>query len=180
MLEKFAAIPGRVIDLGCGNGAVARVVRKRGYEVVGIDAAVDGIEFAKTTEPEAPFFCASLDNLLVPVVGGAYDAAYSLEVVEHLYQPRNLFRRAIEVIKPGGHLVVSTPYHGYLKNLGLATVGAWDRHLTVHWDGGHIKLWSRRRLTELLTEAGFNDVRFAGAGRVPYLWKSMVITAERP
>jgi hypothetical protein len=67
--------------------------------------------------------------------------------------------------------IISTPYHGYLKNLVLALGNKWDSHLTPLWDGGHIKLWSRKTLSQLLSEAGFHVVRFIGAGRLPFLEK---------
>ncbi len=84
------------------------------------------------------------------------------------------------MLKPGGMIVVTTPYHGYLKNLMLAVFGKMDRHFTVLWDHGHIKFWSRKTLTKALTEIGFQDVEFAGSGRVPYIWKSMVLKAVKP
>jgi len=44
--------------------------------------------------------------------------------------------------------------------------------------GGHIKFWSRATLTALLAEEGFTVAHFEGAGRLPYLWKSMVVVAH--
>ena len=69
---------------------------------------------------------------------------------------------------------------GYLKNCALAISGKLDAHFTALWDGGHIKFWSRRTLTALLQEAGFQVVSFRGAGRCPWLWKSMLIAARKP
>jgi len=43
--------------------------------------------------------------------------------------------------------------------------------------GGHIKFWSRKTITQLLSENGFEVTEFSGVGRFPYLWKSMVIVA---
>ena len=77
-----------------------------------------------------------------------------------------------------GRLILSTPYHGYLKNVALAVSGRLDAHHTVLWDGGHIKFFSRRTLEEMLRQGGFKPLEFVGAGRLPYLWKSMVISAE--
>ncbi|MFX7844634.1 methyltransferase domain-containing protein, partial [Acinetobacter baumannii] len=94
------------------------------------------------------------------------------EVVEHLYDPRELARYAFAALRPGGVLLMSTPYHGYVKNLMLSVFNRWDRHLDPHWHGGHIKFWSRATLARLLREAGFSVEAFAGVGRVPYLWKS--------
>ena len=54
----------------------------------------------------------------------------------------------------------------------------WDDHHTVLWDDGHIKFWSKKTLTKLLEEFGFTVTNFKGAGRLPYLWKSMVIKVE--
>jgi 2-polyprenyl-6-hydroxyphenyl methylase/3-demethylubiquinone-9 3-methyltransferase len=86
-----------------------------------------------------------------------------------------LFRRAAELLKPDGFLLVSTPYHGYAKNLALSVVDGWDKHHTVDWDGGHIKFFSVRTLRTLAVEEGFEPSFFRGVGRWPYLWKSMIL-----
>jgi len=78
-----------------------------------------------------------------------------------------------------GYLIVTTPYHGYFKNLALAILGKWDQHLTALWHGGHIKFWSRATLTQLLVNNGFHVMDFRGVGRIPWLWKSMVIVARK-
>jgi 2-polyprenyl-6-hydroxyphenyl methylase/3-demethylubiquinone-9 3-methyltransferase len=62
----------------------------------------------------------------------------------------------------------------------LAASGKLDAHFTALWDGGHIKFWSRGTLSALLQDAGFEVVAFRGAGRWPWLWKSMLIAARRP
>ena len=77
-------------------------------------------------------------------------------------------------------LICSTPYRGYLKNCALALTGKIDAHFPAIWDGGYIKFWSRRTLTALLQEASFQAVAFRGAGRLPWLWKSMLIAAHKP
>jgi hypothetical protein len=53
-----------------------------------------------------------------------------------------------------------------------------DFHFTALWEGGHIKFWSRKTITQLLEEFGFQVIGFHGCGRVPYLWKSMLIHAK--
>ena len=80
----------------------------------------------------------------------------------------------------GGTAILSTPYHGYWKNLALALSGQMDRHFTALWDHGHIKFWSMRTLTILLEAAGFHDIRFERVGRIPPLAKAMIAVARRP
>jgi 2-polyprenyl-3-methyl-5-hydroxy-6-metoxy-1,4-benzoquinol methylase len=101
-------------------------------------------------------------------------------VIEHLYDPRTFIRRVQECLRPGGVLVLSTPYHGYLKNVFIALSAKFDAHVEPLWDGGHIKFWSRSTLTALLEEMGFRVAGFVGVGRIPYLWKSMVLVSYRP
>ena len=107
-----------------------------------------------------------------------FDTIISTEVIEHLYDPRKYVLFCKQVLKGKGRLILSTPYNGYLKYLALALVGGMDRHLTVLWDGGHIKFWSKKTLTLLLEEQGFKVTQFIGCGRFPYLWKSMILVAE--
>ena len=73
---------------------------------------------------------------------------------------------------------MSTPYHGYVKNVALALAGKLDDPFPALWDGGHIKFFSRNTLEQMLREQGFEVTGFAGAGRLPYLWKSMLVKAR--
>ncbi len=178
-LERLGAR--RVLDLGCGNGALTHVLLDAGYEADGCDADAGGIEIARAADPRraARFRLASVYDDPKGLGAGGFDAVLAVEVVEHLFAPRALPRFARAVLEPGGHLIVTTPYHGYLKNLALSILGRWDRHLDPLWDGGHVKLWSRATLSRLLREEGFRVIGFHGAGRLPLLWKSMVLIAQQ-
>jgi len=170
----------RVFDAGCGNGAFAARLLRNGYQVIGCDASEMGIAQAKANFPDGEFSVASVYEDLSIRFGSEYDIVISSEVVEHLYAPRELVKNAFSLLKSGGYFILSTPYHGYLKNLALALSGKMDKHFTALWDGGHIKFWSQSTLGQLLMEAGFSNLSFKGAGRIPLLWKSMIITAQKP
>lgn len=170
----------RLVDLGCGNGYVTRKLHGLGHEVIGIDAAPDGIAIAKEAYPELRFEVASVyDDDLATIVGTDVDAVISLEVIEHLYSPKRLLEQAFSILRPGGALILSTPYHGYLKNLAVSLLNGWDRHWSPAWEGGHIKFFSEKTLGDMAREVGFRNVRFEGVGRAPLLWKSMVLLAEK-
>lgn len=111
---------------------------------------------------------------------GTFPAVTSLEVVEHVYAPRAYARTLAELLEPGGTAIVSTPYHGYWKNLALALTGKMDRHFTALWDHGHIKFWSVRTLSILLTETGLAVNEVHRVGRIPQLAKSMILVATKP
>lgn len=181
-LIRGLQVRGRIVDLGCGNGSLSHELCKLGFEVHGIDQSESGIRIARKSFPQVRFVLGDIEANLTPDHFGSrwFDIVVSTEVVEHLYDPRRLVENAFRLLKPAGYFVVSTPYHGYLKNLALAVTGKLDSHFTALWDGGHIKFWSRKTLSVLLTEAGFTDIRFLGAGRIPCLWKSMILIARKP
>lgn len=177
-LERLSAR--RVLDLGCGNGTLTARLHEAGYDVTGVDHSSSGIALAQRAHPGIPFARHDLHEPLPAAHTGCYDAVVAVEVIEHLLLPRRLMAAATAALRPGGALVVTTPYHGYLKNLALALTGSFDAHWAPLRDYGHVKFFSRRTLTRLFEEFGYADIRFRTAGRVPPLAKSMVVTGIKP
>ena len=171
----------RVLDAGCGNGSTCKEFLALGCAVVGVDLSQSGIDIARKFHRQGRFELTSVDGTLLDrMVEEPFDLVVSTEVVEHLYDPRTYVRGCFAALRPGGRLVMTTPYHGYLKNLAISLLGKWDSHANPLWDGGHIKLWSKATLGQLLRETGFVNLRFQGAGRIPWLWKTLVVSADRP
>jgi len=171
----------RVCDLGAGNGALVGELCKAGFYAAGVEYDKQGVEIAQKTLPGVNFYNLGVQDdadIVVAAEGELFDAVVSTEVVEHLFSPHLLPIFARRLLRGGGYLVISTPYHGYLKNLALSVFNKWDIHHTPLWHGGHIKFWSRATLTELLEQYGFKVVEFHGVGRLPWLWKSMILVAK--
>jgi 2-polyprenyl-3-methyl-5-hydroxy-6-metoxy-1,4-benzoquinol methylase len=169
-----------ILDIGCGNGFIAARLSELGHSVTGVDSSTSGIGVARTAYPKTRFeICSIYDDVLGNMVETPVDCVVSLEVIEHLFYPKVLFEQSHRVLKSGGYLIVSTPYHGYLKNLAISVLGGWDRHFGVHWDGGHIKFFSKATLEQMAHDAGFKNPRFCFVGRLPALWKSMLMIVEK-
>ena len=172
----------RVLDLGSGNGRLCADLAQRGYDTVGVEYDQGGVNVARAQYPLLRFYNYGVQDdpaALLKAEPTPFDAVVSTEVIEHLFAPHLLPKYAGSVLRPGGYLIVTTPYHGYIKNLVLSLLDKWDRHHTALWHGGHIKFWSRATLAQLLTGNGFDVVGFHGVGRMPYLWKSMVMVARK-
>ncbi|MER9061654.1 class I SAM-dependent methyltransferase [Mesorhizobium sp. M0698] len=176
IVKEFS--PSTIFDLGCGNGSVAKHLSDR-CVVTGIDPSKSAVAIANKAYPDIRIENGSAyDDLRARY--GTFDMVLSLEVVEHLYDPRAFARNVYELLNPGGVAVISTPYHGYIKNLALAVTGRMDAHFWALWDGGHIKFWSIQTLSALLNEVGLEVVRFERVGRIPSLAKSMIAIAQKP
>jgi 2-polyprenyl-3-methyl-5-hydroxy-6-metoxy-1,4-benzoquinol methylase len=180
-LAKHETLSGgqlRVFELGCGNGSVANALAQRGWDVTGVDPSKEGIAQANANYPQLRLFEGSAYEDLASCYG-RFPVVTSLEVVEHVYSPRRYAATLFELLELGGTAILSTPYHGYWKNLALAVTGQMDAHFTALWDHGHIKFWSMKTLGTLLREAGFVGIRFERVGRIPILAKSLIAVARK-
>jgi 2-polyprenyl-3-methyl-5-hydroxy-6-metoxy-1,4-benzoquinol methylase len=168
-----------ILDLGCGNGYLANFLIAQGFNAYGTDASSEGIAIAKQTNTDR-FFIQDLSTGELPAELQIlkFDTIIATEVIEHLYDPAGFVDFCKKILSPRGELILSTPYHGYLKNLTLSVFNKWDHHHSPGWHGGHIKFWSKTTLSDLLGNRGFEVTAFKGCGRVPYFWKSMIIKSK--
>jgi 2-polyprenyl-6-hydroxyphenyl methylase/3-demethylubiquinone-9 3-methyltransferase len=171
------ASPRRVLDLGCGDGSLtARLAAAGSWTIDGVDFSTSGIARAQERYPDLAF---RVHDIAKPLGTSDYDVVVSAEVIEHLLLPRALFHRATEALRPGGLLILTTPFHGYLKNVALAVTNSFDKHWHVHEDYGHVKFFSVASLTAMATECGFVVNAVHRVGRVPVLAKSMAVRMNR-
>jgi 2-polyprenyl-3-methyl-5-hydroxy-6-metoxy-1,4-benzoquinol methylase len=168
----------KILDLGCGNGSLSNFLVTEGYEVVGIEESNQGVKQAQKNFPNCKFMQGSIYDLPYDKLECSFDIVLSVEVIEHLFYPKELVRAAKKCMKPDGQFILTTPYHGYLKNIALALSGKMDGHFHALWDGGHIKFFSVKTLKELLESEGYSDINFSFAGRMPYLWKTMLVSCK--
>lgn len=168
----------RIFEIGCGNGATSNMLKLVGYEVTAIDPSTSGIAFASSSYPGIRFSEGSAYDDLAGRFG-TYPFVISLEVIEHCFWPRRYMKTMYDLLEPGGIGIISTPYHGYIKNLLIALAGKYDQHWSPLWDGGHIKFWSRKTLGQLFEETGFTVVEYIHVGRLPVIAKSIIAVVRR-
>lgn len=174
----------KILDAGCGGGYVLHELYTLGFENVwGFDASETGVTLAKTnysilknkiTVHDA--YDSKLPDIF-PV--NTFDIILSVEVIEHMYSPRDYLKNIRYWLNDGGFFIITTPYNGYMKNLAISFLNKYDQHHNPLWDGGHIKYFSKNTLYQMLKEAGLNIIRFYGSGRLPFLWKSMIIVGRK-
>jgi len=171
-----------ICDLGCGNGYLTSRLGEAGHTVTGVDASERMLAIANThyRSSRTDFRFATLGPAAVEQLRdrAPFDLVVSVDVVEHLYRPASLVETADAILKPGGIAIICTPYHGYLKNLAISILDRWDDHHGVHFDGGHIKFFSVRTLTALISPSfAVEEMRFYG--RFPGFWKNMICVARK-
>ncbi len=169
-----------ILDAGCGNGYVAWRLACMGHSVTAVDTSDSNVAIGRRAFTNVSFSVRSVyDDISDLAPDGGWDLVVSSEVIEHLYSPQRFLKNMWSLLAEGGGIILTTPYHGYLKNLVIGFLNKWDKHWTVDWEGGHIKFFSQSTLAQMLMENGFSKPVFRNAGRCPFIWKSMVCFSRK-
>jgi 2-polyprenyl-3-methyl-5-hydroxy-6-metoxy-1,4-benzoquinol methylase len=171
--DIVAALPrplGRVLDVGCGAGAMAPGLRAAGAtEVIGIEIepdpaaraaqVLDGVVNAPVEE--------ALDGL-----EGPFDTTLCLDVLEHLVEPGEVLRQLRTLARQGSTLQVSVPnarHYSLVRDLVLrGTFGYAD---FGHRDKTHLRWFTREDIVALIELAGWEVI----ATSVPLLRRSAAL-----
>ena len=153
-LEKIVGNPkcksSSHLDIGCGNGMITVKLVKFFKNTLGIDLSNEGINFAKKLKSKnIKFINSSVESLKKKKK--KFDFFSAIEVVEHQYDPVEFIQLVDQVTTKNGYALISTPFHGYLKNLLISLFNGNDRHYTVLWKHGHIKFFSVNTFKELIS-----------------------------
>lgn len=175
---------GRLLDVGCGHGLFLQALDRqlelsaRGWSLQGVDYS----EFVLERARRLPygFRQCNLDEG-IPYEDEAFDVVYAGEVIEHVYNPDLLVREARRTLRPGGSLVITTPniqawYNRALFAAGIqplfyetstksTAVGAGPlaRLKRGETPVGHLRLFNRRALLDLLESEGMGTEAVHGA-----------------
>ena len=166
--------PGRVLDLGCGEGVLLEALAARlppESMLVGMDvvAPPDGARWRAVTGDIAT---------RLPFADSSFDVVVAGEVIEHVPHPDLMLSEIRRLLTPTGRLVLSTPNivgwaNRVLVPLGiqpLFTETSSEVHLGRRWRAlgqgnqvqGHLKVFSHRALAEILERTGFTVLQTRG------------------
>lgn len=153
------ARPGeRVLDLGCGAGRFVAALRAAGADPVGVEVAEAALERARRVAPGADLRRVEPDGSL-PLEHGSVDLVWCSEVLQHVPDTAHLLLEVRRVLRPGGRLLVTVPYHGRVQGALLALT-----RFEAHFDplGQALRFYTRRSLAGALRHAEFEAVRVTG------------------
>lgn len=111
-VERVVARPGPLVDLGCGSGAHAIELARRGYEVVGLDGSPRMVEVARARadreEVDAGFGVSDVSDSLC-FDDASLGGVLALHVLQHLPHPEAFLAEIRRCLRPRGHLLITTP-----------------------------------------------------------------------
>lgn len=168
------------IDVGCGNGALTIKFYKYFKKSLGIDLSEEGIKFAKKFENQnISFQNESIENLAK--YNKKFDFVTAIEVIEHQYDPLDFLQKLNRITKKEGYILISTPFHGYFKNLLISLLNLNDQHYTVLWKHGHIKFFSVKTFKQLIkaSDIPLKIKKISYSGRIYPFSNSMIFLLQK-
>jgi SAM-dependent methyltransferase len=141
LLSDLKHVRGKVLDVGCGGGAVAKAVKRERPDlaVFGCDLSRSALSIASASPGGVDFRLATADRL--PFADGEFDFVWIFDVLEHVDSPEHLLGEVARVLRPGGGLHVVLPLEGQPGTL-YRLVGCGTRWTAKVRHCGHINIYS--------------------------------------
>jgi SAM-dependent methyltransferase len=151
--KRLSRGPVRTLDAGCGAGALTILAARLGNDALGLtfsagDAALAADRARLVGASSARFKVLDLRELGPAVAElGVFDQVIACEVIEHLHDSSGFVANLAALLKPGGRLLLTTPY---LKHHPV-----YGEKVSETEDGGHVRFgYTIEELEELVTAAG--------------------------
>lgn len=147
--------PGKLLDVGCGEGFVLSAYEALGWEVKGMDHSIDGVT-AMNPDQVGNVAQGDLFGLLEEQVslGAQYDLVWLANVLEHVRDPVRLLRTLYSIVDPGGLLVVTVPNDGSAYHEALYSSGSIPERFWIAIPD-HLSYFTAASLTQTAEATGW-------------------------
>jgi SAM-dependent methyltransferase len=145
-LLEGMALPasGDILEAGCGTGGNLGTLARHG-RIAAFDPHIDALSFARTRHPGVEIRQGSLPGAL-PYEAASFDLVAALDVLEHVDSDEESARALVDLVKPGGWILVTVPAH-------QALWGSHDRRLH------HQRRYGRKQLLRLFEHPDLELIR---------------------
>ena len=145
-----------ILDTGCGNGWVAEYFTKKNKQVISMDISKKNPIQALKLYSNKNHAALVADVFNMPIKENSIDILKTSEIIEHLHNPKIFIERLLTVLKPGGKIIIITPYNEKII-----------KHICVHCNlptpaNAHLHSFNEKNIKELLPLNGFefNTIKF--------------------
>ena len=160
--------PNRVLDVGCGAGAMLRLLQEMGRasEIVGIDIVDTGAKLDR-------FLVGNIESMELPYPAGYFDVITCADVLEHLVDPWAALNKIVGFLKSQGVCVISLPNFTEIKSISkILFGGSFEYADSGILDKTHMRFFCKRNMRSLINGAGLSIETETYTGGWPRRWIS--------
>lgn len=150
----------RILDIGCGEGALGRVLLEKGAaEVVGIEVNPAAAEVARRRLTQV--FCGDVEAIDFPFADEYFDCVVLADVLEHMRYPLSVLKKVRRCLSCSGVVVASIPNIRFVGVIEKLVDGRWEYEDAGILDRTHLRFFTRKEMEFLFRDAGFELERIS-------------------
>jgi 2-polyprenyl-6-hydroxyphenyl methylase/3-demethylubiquinone-9 3-methyltransferase len=165
----------KILDIGCQSGWFCDYLYEEGFEPYGVDAKEDLIENGKRKYPHIDFKVVDAEKS-IPFPADYFDYIWAGDIIEHVGHTDRFVNEINRILRKDGMLILTTPYHGRLKNILIALI-KFEKHYDPEFQ--HYRFYTVKSLRNVLTKRGFNIEKIKLLGNLPFLAQSIFLVAKK-
>jgi len=150
----------RILEVGCGGGALLSFLEARGHRAVGVDILEEAVRLASQAAPSSQVIRSDAGEL--PFASGSFDRLVSHHLVEHLDDLPGALEEWYRVLVPGAVVAICTPNRLYPSP-------------HIFDDPSHVHVYERRELAGVVEDSGFRVEESLTV--FPHLWRDRISVA---
>ena len=147
-----------MLDVGCGWGFFIDALARAGIEATGLDVSQERLALA-TAHLHGTFIQGEIDEAFVTVHHNRFQVVTLFHVLEHVRAPVTFLQQCLELVVPGGWLLIEVP------NLGDELLNQQPQYRAFYWQRAHLSYFDAARLELTLRRAGLKDFAVRGVQR---------------
>jgi 2-polyprenyl-6-hydroxyphenyl methylase/3-demethylubiquinone-9 3-methyltransferase len=162
----------RVLDVGCGGGLLTEAMARAGAHVTGLDASPGAIAAACAHRDAGRLSIEYHTGTIEEFAGQSaqrFDLVTCMELLEHVPDPETLLRSCAGLLKPGGHLVVSTINRTARAYVAVIVAGEYLFHLLPRGTHEYARFIRPSELAAWLRASGLDVIDVCGIRYLPWL-----------
>lgn len=179
MQKLFPSDAKKMLDVGCGNGAMSRELKEKfELEVWGIEFMAD--EAAIAEEKLDYLIKGSIESSIDELPENYFDVIYFNDVLEHLVNPNEVLERIKDKLAPNGKIISSIPnvrYHKVFQQYLFKKDWKYERAGVM--DFTHLRFFTSKSIRAMYIKAGYNIISHQGINRtrsiMPYLYNILLL-----
>lgn len=158
VISKIPKSADSILDVGCGNGWIAKKFLPKGKTVVSLDISVTNPSIIKKLYSDPKHFAIAADSFHLPFNNNSFDCVVASEIIEHVFDPSAFLKELFRVVKNGGSLIITTPYKEKIIY-----------YLCIHCNqktpaNAHLHSFDEKKLESLYSEKDLEGFKFKTFG----------------